>query len=252
MSDGNAAETRDATGTIVDQTPKGTDTTGSPPNSTPETKAGDPPPKTENQSPLNADGSKKEEPKAEAKPGEKSPLNAEGEKKEEVKTGAPEKYEDFKLPEGVTLQEESLKAATELFKSAGLNQEQAQSLVDFHVKALQEATDGPLKAWQDQQATWKKEVADDPKLGPRIGEIRQNFARMLDAQGDPAMATAFREMMEFTGAGSNPAFIRMMDKISSHFVEGKPLAGGKPAPVAQPGKASGPGAGALWPGLTAS
>jgi hypothetical protein len=242
VTQGNDPTARTATGEMVDQTPKTEtkDTTGSnqdQTNQNDQTKKDSPDPKIDDQS-------KSTDAKS------KSPLNddKEGEKKEEPK-GAPEKYEAFKVPEGFTLDEAVATEAGTLFKDLGLSQDQAQKLVDFHVAKSQEAFDAPFKVWEDQQNTWRKEVADDAQLGPRLPEIKANFSRMLDSVGDPAAATAFREMMEFTGAGNNPAFIRMMDKISSHFAEGKPLSGGKPAPVNEPGRASGPGPQAMYPGL---
>jgi hypothetical protein len=236
VTQGNSEAARTATGEIVDQTPKTPDTTSSQTNQDPpksETKAEDPPPKTADQSKSDGDKSLL----AEEKKGDDKP-KAEG---------APEKYEDFKLPEGIALEPKALEEATAVFKELGISQEGAQKLVDFHVKTLQEANEGPLKLWQDKQTEWKKEVAEDPKLGPRLPEIKANYSRMLDAMGDPAASTAFKEMVEYTGAGNNPAFIRMIDKIASHFAEGKPLAGGKPAPVKEPGKAAGTGAHALYP-----
>lgn len=238
VTQGNQPEARAPTGEMIDQTPKETDTTSSPKPQDPptqETKAGDPPPKTDDQS---------------KSPDDKSKSLLADEKKDEKKAeGAPEKYEDFKLPDGVALEAEQLTAAQELFKKHNLPQEAAQSLVDFHVKAIQDAVEGPMKLVNDMQTAWRKEVADDPQLGPRLGEIKQNYSRMLDTALDPATATAFKEMVEFTGAGNHPAFIRAVDKIASHFAEGKPLSGGKPAPVSEPGKAASTGAAALYPNL---
>src|SRR5712671_3512851 len=65
------------------------------------------------------------EPKTETKTGEKP----EGEKKAET-AGAPEKYEDFKLPEGVELAPEAVAEVSTLFKELGLSQANAQKLVD--------------------------------------------------------------------------------------------------------------------------
>lgn len=241
VTQGNQDSLRDQTGTIQDQA-KETDTTGS--NQEQKSDQTQQQEKSQEKSPTDqqskSDGDKS-----------KSPLN-EDVKDEKKAEGAPEKYEDFKLPEGVTLEGETLTAATSLFKDLGLSQEGAQKLVDFHVKQITEAADGPVKFWQEQQEAWRKEVTEDPNLGPRIGEIKTAFSKMLDGVGDPALATAFREAMDYTGAGNNPAFIRMMDKISAVYTEGKPVQGQKPSPVREPGKAQGTGPAALWPGLSAS
>lgn len=231
VTQGNQTELRTDQGEIKDQTPK-LDTTSS------ETKP-----------------EQKPEAKTELKPEDKSKddgkplLGKDDEKKEEAK-GAPEKYEDFKLPEGVALQPESLAEATALFKEINVSQGDAQKLVDFHVKTLKAAEEGPAKEWSDQQKKWRDEIAADTTLAPRLPEIKTNFSKMLSAVQDPALEKDFREMVEFTGAGNNPSFIKMMDKLSQHFTEGKVVkAGDKPAPVNEPGKATGTGAKALYPNL---
>lgn len=184
-------------------------------------------------------------PAAEAKPDEKkkeaSVLN---------EKGTPEKYDDFKLPDGFALAEESLAEATTLFKELGLSQERAQKLVDFHVKSTQEAFDAPFNLWKETQETWKNEIKSDPKLGHRLAEVKTNFARMLDGLGDQKLAQEFREAMDYTGAGNNPAFIRFIDTISQRLTEGGHVSGVKPAPVRAPGEAAaGPSAHALYPNL---
>lgn len=203
--------------------------------------------------PTNQDQSKEAEKPTEKKEaeGEKSVLNDKKDEKKEEAKGAPEKYEDFKLPEGWELTEEAKTEATGLFKSLGLNQEQAQKLVDFHVKATQEAADAPLNLWQKQQNDWKNEITNDPKLGPRIAEIKANFSKMLDGLENPELATAFREAMDFTGAGNNPAFVRVMDALAKRLTEGGNVNAGKPSALSQqaPGQATGTGARALYPGL---
>lgn len=239
----NSPEARAADGTMLDQSPKATDTTGSNPeqsqNQPDPTKAAPDQSKTDPQS-------KSTDAKSDAKPGDKSLLN---EEKKEAKAGAPEKYEDFKVPKGITLEGDLLTEATTLFKDSGLSQEAAQKFVDFHTKTMQAALEAPLQSVKDNIDGWRKEVTEDPNLGPRLTEIKTNYSRMLDSLGDPAMADAFREAMDFTGVGNHPAFIRVIDKLSQHFTEGKSVQGGKPAPTPQPGKPTGTGAHAVWPGL---
>lgn len=240
VTQGNEAEVRDQTGTIQDQSPPPPtkDTTSTTTQLTEKD--------TTEKAKPEGDQSKKDDQSKD----DTSLLGKEDDKKDDNKAeGAPEKYEDFKLPEGVTLEAESLTKAQELFKGLGLSQEAAQSLVDFHVNVLKAVEDSPAKEWSDQQTKWQAEVRADPTLGPRLSEIKANYSKMLSAMGDPALEKSFHEMVEFTGAGNNPTFIKMMDKLSAHFTEGKSVQGGKPAQVREPGKASGPGAAAMFPGL---
>src|SRR5580700_11411074 len=51
----------------------------------------------------------------------------------------PLEYETFKLPEGATVDGDSLAAATELFRASSLNQEQAQKFIDLAVSREQAA-----------------------------------------------------------------------------------------------------------------
>ncbi|MDD5347858.1 MAG: hypothetical protein PHT59_04515 [Candidatus Omnitrophica bacterium] len=50
----------------------------------------------------------------------------------EAAKGAPEKYEDFKVPEGFTLDKALVEKAAPIFKELGLSQEKAQKLVDLY------------------------------------------------------------------------------------------------------------------------
>lgn len=174
------------------------------------------------------------------------------EKTEEKVAGAPEKYEAFKAPEGFEIDEEVATQAGAIFKELNLTQEQGQKLVDFYTKLTQEAVEGPMNAWVDQQEAWQKEIKEDKDLGGKLPEVKATIRKFVDAAaGDQATADAFREAMDFTGAGNNPAFIRLFYKIASKYTEGAHVAPGKPTTESQtqPGKPGGPGAHALYPTL---
>src|SRR5579863_3544340 len=53
-------------------------------------------------------------------------------KTEPKPSAAPDKYTDFKAPDGYTLDPATIEAATPIFKELGLSQDAAQKLVDFH------------------------------------------------------------------------------------------------------------------------
>lgn len=98
--------------------------------------------------------------------------------------GAPEKYSDFKLPEGVSIDKAGLDSFAGLAKDLNLSQEQAQKLVDLQsgmVKtqaASQMAElEATVKTWQEQ---FKKEVGAkyDEELS-FIGKFRE---QILDAE----------------------------------------------------------------------
>lgn len=160
--------------------------------------------------------------------------------------GAPEKYEDFKVPEGVELKGEVLDKATGLFKELGLSQTQAQSLVDFHANQLKALAEGPGKLWQETQAVWIDELRSDPIIGKAIdnGTVGASIAKMVNQLPGP-LASSFREAMNFTGAGNHPAIVRGIYELSKKFAEPGHVQGNAPAQL----KAKPSPAAALYPNL---
>ena len=157
------------------------------------------------------------------------------ETKPEIKpeAGAPEKYEDFKLPDGVKLEGETLKAATDLFKELGLPQANAQRLVDFHIAQLKAAAEAPDKALDDMRADWKTKSEADPDIGPKAKAIKETVGRALDTLGDAKLVADFRSLMDLTGAGDHPAFIKVIAKFAERVVEGRHVAGAQPSKFGQ-------------------
>src|SRR5882672_5288525 len=82
-------------------------------------------------------------------------------------SGAPEKYSDFKLPEGLELSPEVVTEVSGLFKEMNLSQTQAQKLVDFHSKTLSETAAAVSKTnmvgWLAQNLAWKPEIKPTPR-----------------------------------------------------------------------------------------
>jgi hypothetical protein len=174
----------------------------------------------------------------ETKPKTEGDPPKEGEKKPDA-VGAPEKYEPFKLPEGVELSEEVSAEAGALFKDLGLTQIQAQQLVDFHAKTLAAATESVSKvsmdSWMAQKTAWKTEIKADPEIGGKLGEVKARIGKMYDTLGDAKLVKDFKSAMDLTGAGDNPAFIKLFNKLAerlgegTHVGEGKPPGGSKPS-----------------------
>ena len=188
----------------------------------------------------------------------KSVLNqkTEGEKKEEpAAKGAPEKYEDFKAPDGVKLDPAVIAKAAPIFKELGLSQDAAQKLVDTYRELSAEAAAAPYKAYQDTVADWLKQSQDHPDLRGKLGpgqEVNVRIAKLLNGVPDAKLASDFREAMDITGVGNHPAFIRLMDHFAKQLTEGTHVAGNGPGPGGQsaPGTASRPSAAAsMWPNL---
>src|SRR6266403_4881688 len=143
--------------------------------------------------------------------------------------GAPEAYADFTLPEGVKLEGETLKAATDLFKELGLPQANAQRLVDFHLGQIRAATEASSKAYDDMRADWQAKAKADPDVGPHMAKIKENVGRLYDAIGDAKLVGEFKQIMDLSGVGDNPAFIKVLNKLSSFVTEGRHVTGAQPS-----------------------
>ena len=147
--------------------------------------------------------------------------------------GAPETYSQWTVPEGFTLDEGVSKEIGGLFKGMKLSQEQGQKLVDFYTKQTSESANQPYQVWQETQEQWVKEVKADRELGPRLNEVKTTISRAIDGLNDPKLARDFREAMDFTGAGNNPAFIKAFWKLAQMVTEGGHVAGGGPSAQGQ-------------------
>jgi len=80
-------------------------------------------------------------------------------------TGAPEKYADFKLPEGFDMDSEALTEFLPLAKEAGMTQETAQKAIGLHTKAIG-AIMGKMEAHRNEAyKTVMAEVKADSLLG---------------------------------------------------------------------------------------
>lgn len=235
----NDASARDSAGTIVDQAGTGLTETTTP--STTEVVT-----ESTTVSPAST---------TETKPAEGETLLTSDDKKPNADAKAPEKYADFKLPEGIKLDGEQLTAATALFKESGLSQDAAQKMVDFHVAQLKAAADAPAKAYSEMREKWQTEAKADPAIGPKMEQVKQNVGKLYAAIGDAKLVDDFKGLMNLTGVGDNPAFIKVLNKLSEFVVEGKHVAGAGPSAHGQSntGREQKPTAAqALYPNLPSS
>ncbi len=164
--------------------------------------------------------------------------------------GAPDKYADFTLPEGVKLDDASLKSAQDLFKAQGLSQIQAQALVDFHVAQLKATTDASSKSYEDMRTDWQAKTKADPEIGSKLPAVKETVGRALATLNDPGLVAEFRAAMDLTGVGDHPAFIKAFYKLAQSVVEGRHVTGTQPSKFGQqaPGTNERPSAAqALYP-----
>lgn len=164
-------------------------------------------------------------------------LKTEGETKPETKTdnGAPETYTDFKAPEGVTLSKDMIAEAAPIFKELGLNQDQAQKLIDFAAKNQIGTAEAGKAAYETMREGWRNDVLKDTTLATGNDlkpEVRQAIGRAVDALG-AELGPQFRQVLDMTGVGDHPVMVKAMYEMSKFITEGRPTSGKGPSPAGQ-------------------
>jgi hypothetical protein len=150
------------------------------------------------------------------------------------------KYEAFKLPEGLTLDEAKMGEFSKIASEAKMPQEVAQKLVDLYTSELKQLTEAPMRAWTELQTKWQDEVRNDPVIGG------QNLEKNLAATkaGLNALlgedSKAFFDALNITGAGNNPAILRGLMKAAAPHAPATPVSG-------SPGKAAKSAGQTLYP-----
>lgn len=238
----NDPAARSETGEIIDQAkPPDTKTTETVKETLPSTDTTKPEPKTEPTEP-------------EAKP---SLLNAKDEAKPESKSDLGT-YTPFTVPEGYELNPAVATEASTLFKEMNLTQEQAQKLVDFYGKQVTSITEASTTsaqtAWNDTNTEWQRQTMADPELGPHIAKVKETISRALNSVGDAKLTAEFKSVMDLTGAGNHPAFVKAFYKLASAVTEGRHVKGSGPTNESQraPGQGKPSAAQALYPNLVSA
>lgn len=136
----------------------------------------------------------------------------------------PEPYR-LTLPEGVTVDQELLGAATPVFRELGLDDEQASKLAPLAVQVEQRVISGLNDEYVALRTDWAKQSRADPHLGgERWPETQRLLAVALDAAGAPR-GCEFRKVMDQSGLGDHPAVIRVFRRLGEQILAAN---GGKP------------------------
>lgn len=138
---------------------------------------------------------------------------------------APEKYADFKLPEGVQLDKAMVDKALPLFKELNLSQENAQKLVTFQaesvkaeIAARQASSETLIKGWREESMK---------SLGPNAKQELAFAGKTLDAFGSPEL----RQELTQSGFGENPRLVSMLVKIGKMMSEARTFEGTRTPPM---------------------
>jgi hypothetical protein len=144
----------------------------------------------------------------------------------EGKEGAPEKYETFKTPEGITLEAKALEGFQAVAKELNLSQASAQKLVDFQTSQIKAAQDANLKSFEDMQKEWAAETRK------ALGNDADKQLGYAAAFRDKFLTEEARKVLRDSGLDNHPDIIKSLiaaGKAMSEdtFVEGKGDKGGK-------------------------
>lgn len=150
------------------------------------------------------------------------PDKKDGDDKDKIADGAPEAYEQFKLPEGMKMDEAVLGSFSDLAKTDNLTQEQAQKYIDLVSEMPDKIMAEQQKVWSDQREKWVDELKSDSDLGGKnFVETAERARRALRTFGNPELIN----FMNVTGFGDNADLVRMFVKIDKATGEGKSVDG---------------------------
>ena len=132
--------------------------------------------------------------------------------------GAPEKYTDFVLPEGVKLDEAALGEFSPVAKELNLTQDQAQKLVDLQIAAIKRNGESQIAQFAQQVKDWGEAAKSDKEYGGEKFDASVTSARLAVSKfGTPELT----KLLNDTGMGSNPEVVRFMVKVGNAMSEDK-------------------------------
>jgi len=141
--------------------------------------------------------------------------------------GAPEAYEDFKIPEGMEAAKDLLDAFKPMLKNdLNLSQEKAQKLIDFYTtKVIPEMKAKGIAVWNNELAARTKEIESDPEIGgEKLKATGEAVNRVANTFLKPEEST---EMMEyFKRFGDCKPFLKLLSRVSVAMKEDGMIMGG--------------------------
>ncbi len=169
-----------------------------------------------------------------AKPDDAQAGSEEGQQQDEQPKGAPAEYEDFTLPEGLTLDPEIGTDLKALAKELDLTQAGAQKVAELGAQLSQKWTsqlqaqiDATSDAWSE-AAKADKEIGGD-KLTANLGLAKT----ALDKFGTPEL----RSLLNESRLANNPEMIRLLVRVGQATSDDSRVTTGKP-PAASGGRSA--------------
>lgn len=143
---------------------------------------------------------------------------SEADAKLKAETGAPETYEDFKLPDGMEMDTEVLGEFKTLAKELNIPQAKAQQLIDFQTQLASKQAEAYHAAVTKQSQDWAASIKNDPEIGgANYDKNVESAIKVIQSFGDPALT----ELLNTSGLGNHPALFKFCHRISSAISEDK-------------------------------
>lgn len=160
-------------------------------------------------------------------PQDQAPAGEQPKTEEAKPQGAPEAYE-FTMPEGFELNQEVSGEFEAYARELNLPQDKAQAVVDMGVKLMQSAAAKQAEAFAQTQKEWREAVVNDKELGgAALAENLSYAAKVLDT-----FAPDLRAVLDQTGLGNHPAFVKAFVKIGKAISEDRLVGGAQQTPGA--------------------
>lgn len=133
-------------------------------------------------------------------------------------TGAPEAYEDFKLPDGMEMDADVLGEFKNLAKELNIPQAKAQQLIDFQTQLASKQAEQYQAAVTKQAQDWAASIKSDPEVGgENYDKSVASAIKVIQSFGDPALT----ELLNTSGLGNHPALFKFCHRISAAISEDK-------------------------------
>ena len=153
-------------------------------------------------------------------------------------------YEPFTIPEGFVMDDTQKADVNSFAKEFGLDQAQAQKMVDKHFEIISRSNDSITSAKESKLKEWAGQTMADKEFGgPNLSDNIAGARKAMNSFSQPAVGAdgkailhsdgAFKGqqmseielLMNESGWGSHPAMIRVFHRINQamsedHFVQG--------------------------------
>lgn len=144
----------------------------------------------------------------------------------------PLKPEDYKLdglPEGITADDDLVKAFLDGAAKGGMDNDSVNAVLQTLGPKVAERMNAGVTAFKEINDKWAADALADPVIGGSTEKLQASVATIktaINGLGLPAeMVTSALQAFQFTGAGNNPAVLRVFHAMASRLTEKPPVSG---------------------------